>query len=100
MGWFGPRGLASVVFTLIAVEDLHHAAVATDVLVEVVVWTILLSVLAHGLSARPLARAYAGRLGRLSDLPELEEAPEPRMRRRNLSAGPSLRAAPAAGDPS
>ncbi len=100
MGWFGPRGLASVVFTLIAVEDLHHAAVATDVLVEVVVWTVLLSVLAHGLSARPLARAYAGRLGRLSDLPELEEAPEPRMRRRNLSAGPSLRAAPAAGDPS
>ena len=100
MGWFGPRGLASVVFTLIAFDDLHHAAVATDVVVEVAVWTILLSVVAHGVSAGPLARAYGSRFSGLSDLPELEEAPEPRMRRRNLSAGASLRAAPTAGDPS
>ena len=58
LGWFGPRGLASIVFAVILVEegglphdgrDRHH-----DVL------TIGLSVLAHGLTAAPLADRYAG----------------------------------------
>ena len=56
IGWFGPRGLASIVFALIALEDLHgHAA---DV-VGAIGLTVLFSVAAHGLSARPLAGAYA-----------------------------------------
>jgi NhaP-type Na+/H+ or K+/H+ antiporter len=51
MGWFGPRGLASVVFTLVAVEALHESGAAFDALVEVATWTILLSIVAHGLTA-------------------------------------------------
>ncbi|MGW6130633.1 cation:proton antiporter domain-containing protein [Cellulomonas sp. NPDC055163] len=56
LGWFGPRGLASIIFALIAMEELD-----VDVRrpVAVIGTTVLLSVLAHGLSARPLADRYA-----------------------------------------
>jgi sodium/hydrogen antiporter len=85
MGWFGPRGLASVVFTLIAVEELHSAAPIADGIVEIATWTILLSVVAHGLSAGPLASGYGHRLHEAGDIPELAEAPEPRIRRRTIA---------------
>jgi NhaP-type Na+/H+ or K+/H+ antiporter len=62
MGWFGPRGLASVVFTLLAVVELGRAGRPMDVLVAVAAWTILLSVVAHGISAQPLAAWYSRRL--------------------------------------
>ncbi|GAA2031745.1 cation:proton antiporter [Terrabacter terrae] len=55
IGWFGPRGLASLVFALIALEELGtgaHEAVA------VIGTTVLLSVLAHGVSAAPLSTRY------------------------------------------
>ncbi|GAB1642209.1 cation:proton antiporter [Krasilnikovia sp. MM14-A1259] len=58
VGWFGPRGLASVVFALLAVEELGEAATPA---VAVVVATVLLSVLAHGASAGPLAVRYGSR---------------------------------------
>jgi NhaP-type Na+/H+ or K+/H+ antiporter len=58
MGWFGPRGLASVVFTLIAFEELDRNNLATETVMEVAAWTVFLSVLLHGLTAKPLARAY------------------------------------------
>lgn len=77
MGWFGPRGLASVVFGVLAVEELIQAGQVVDVLASVVTWTILLSVLAHGLSAQPLADWYARRLAaQCGELPELREVPE------------------------
>jgi sodium/hydrogen antiporter len=85
MGWFGPRGLASVVFTLIAVEELHGAGAVVDGIFEIATWTILLSVVAHGLSAGPLASVYGHRLHGAGDLPELAEAPEPRIRRRTIA---------------
>ncbi len=56
VGWFGPRGLASVIFALIALEDLHGAG--ADV-VAVISLTVLLSVLAHGFSAVPAANRFA-----------------------------------------
>lgn len=84
MGWFGPRGLASVVFTLIAVEELHGAGQIAQIIEEVATWTILLSVLAHGVTAGPLSRIYGSRLSGSRDIPEMNEAPEPRVRRRAL----------------
>ena len=54
VGWFGPRGLASVVFALIAVEDLHDVPGPVDVVVATIGLTVLASVLLHGLTARPL----------------------------------------------
>jgi NhaP-type Na+/H+ or K+/H+ antiporter len=58
MGWFGPRGLASVVFTLIAVETLEHEGLVSAPLVEIATWTVFLSVVLHGITARPFSRAY------------------------------------------
>ena len=57
VGWFGPRGLASIVFTVIALEQgtLTHASEITIA----VVFTIVLSVYLHGFSARPLTDRYA-----------------------------------------
>ena len=55
IGWFGPRGLASIIFALIALEELHAEA---ERAVAVIGVTVLLSVLAHGLSAKPLAARY------------------------------------------
>lgn len=59
MGWFGPRGLASVVFALIATEDLHGVPGPVDQVVAVIGLTVLLSVVLHGLSAQPLITWYA-----------------------------------------
>ncbi len=55
VGWFGPRGLASLVFALIALEELGAGA---DDAVAVIGLTVFLSVLAHGLTAAPLATRY------------------------------------------
>jgi NhaP-type Na+/H+ or K+/H+ antiporter len=61
VGWFGPRGLASVVFALIAVEELGTGSAVAVEACAVVTLTVLLSVVLHGVSAAPLGRWYAGR---------------------------------------
>ena len=58
VGWFGPRGLASVVFALLAVEQLGESAIVGEA-VSAVTFTVLLSVILHGASAGPLGRLYA-----------------------------------------
>jgi NhaP-type Na+/H+ or K+/H+ antiporter len=69
-GWFGPRGLASIVFALFAVEELGPAA---DTAVAVIALTVLISVVAHGLSAGPLAvrfgRGHQAGSGSVPDSP-------------------------------
>jgi len=89
MGWFGPRGLASVVFTLVAIEEIARDAAEAGPILEVATWTILLSVVAHGLSAGPLARRYGNAVSRAEGIPELTSVAEPRVRRRSL--GQTLR---------
>lgn len=66
VGWFGPRGLASLVFVLLALEELGSAA---DEAVTVVGLTVFLSVLAHGISAAPLAARYAAAEAAVPRLP-------------------------------
>ncbi len=81
MGWFGPRGLASVIFGLLAFDELSAAGQEAGLLASVVTWTILLSVLAHGLSAQPLANWYARRLKQAPPTaPELLEVPDVQVR--------------------
>ncbi|BDZ41342.1 sodium:proton antiporter [Paraoerskovia sediminicola] len=58
LGWFGPRGLASVVFALLALEQLGEGPVVTSA-VATVATTVLLSVVLHGVTAGPAASAYA-----------------------------------------
>ncbi len=57
LGWFGPRGLASIVFAVILVEDADLAN--ESVLLNTIFLTIGLSVLLHGVTATPLAGRYA-----------------------------------------
>ncbi len=59
LGWFGPRGLASILFALLILEK-YPVPGAETVYVTVVV-TVLLSIFLHGVTAGPLANTY-GRL--------------------------------------
>jgi NhaP-type Na+/H+ or K+/H+ antiporter len=79
VGWFGPRGLASVVFVLLGLEALEYAGVPSEPLGSVVTWTVVLSVVLHGFSAMPLARWF-GRHSRdlPASAPELIGESEPR----------------------
>jgi NhaP-type Na+/H+ or K+/H+ antiporter len=56
VGWFGPRGLASVVFALLAFDALTPAD--GRVVLTAIATTVVLSVVAHGASAGPLAGRY------------------------------------------
>ena len=57
LGWFGPRGLASVVFGLLAFDTLPAADAQRAI--TAIAATVLLSVVLHGASAAPLGRYYA-----------------------------------------
>jgi sodium/hydrogen antiporter len=57
LGWFGPRGLASIVFVLILLEE--TALPERPLMLTTVTWTVALSVFAHGLTAGPAANRYA-----------------------------------------
>ncbi|HEX4433472.1 MAG TPA: cation:proton antiporter [Acidimicrobiales bacterium] len=89
VGWFGPRGLASVVFGLIAVDSL--APEQSRVVLGAVTLTVAGSVLLHGVSASPLATRYGARAGRLH--PERPEhtgaAPITTRRLRGVRVGPT-----------
>ena len=58
IGWFGPRGLATIVF---AVLVLHEKLPGNETIILAAGWTVLLSVIAHGVSANPLVKAMAAR---------------------------------------
>jgi NhaP-type Na+/H+ or K+/H+ antiporter len=74
VGWFGPRGLASVVFAILAVEELGETGLVGPA-VAAVSLTVLLSVVLHGVTAGPLTGRY-GRLEQTSGDPE--DAPRSR----------------------
>lgn len=82
MGWFGPRGLASVVFTLLALEEIERDS-GGAMLLETVTWTILLSVVLHGVSASPLATRYGASIAKSGEIPEKQPAREPQVRLRD-----------------
>jgi NhaP-type Na+/H+ or K+/H+ antiporter len=64
MGWFGPRGLASIVLGLVYLEqNVHHLGESTIRLA--VMMTVALSIFAHGLSARSGINLYARRIAAL-----------------------------------
>jgi NhaP-type Na+/H+ or K+/H+ antiporter len=58
IGWFGPRGLASIVFAVIVVNS---ELANTGPLAMTVVCTIILSIIGHGITANPWAKAYGER---------------------------------------
>ena len=56
LGWFGPRGLASILFILLVGES--GAIPQYDLMITIVFTTVALSILLHGASAGPLATFY------------------------------------------
>ena len=83
MGWLGPRGLASVVFMIMAYESSQEAQASPDLMLSMAGWTIFLSVLLHGVTALPLANWYANRLAASeAGIPELADVAELRTLRR------------------
>jgi NhaP-type Na+/H+ or K+/H+ antiporter len=68
LGWFGPRGLATVLFVLLILEqaDVAHKS---DVLV-IVVTTVMLSIFMHGISAGPAAHMYGFRTEKMGECEE------------------------------
>lgn len=79
LGWSGPRGLATVIFILLAVEQLTLDTTIRTALFTVAL-TVLLSVVAHGATAEPLARRYGAWVGLRHPPLETGVAPEPRPR--------------------
>jgi len=59
IGWFGPRGIASILYLLMVVIELRMEGLRT--MVAVIVLTVLLSIYLHGISANPLTKLYNGK---------------------------------------
>ena len=74
MGWFGPRGLASIVLALVYL--VHETGLpGTSTIRIAVMATVLLSIFAHGLTAQPGINLYARRIADLNETsPERQEA--------------------------
>jgi sodium/hydrogen antiporter len=94
IGWFGPRGLASVVFALIAIEELGEGSSDASVAVATVALTVALSVLLHGVTAGPGGRRYLSRESVEKERPAGSGSTAPRARpsgfmRRRTSADPT-----------
>jgi len=76
LGWFGPRGLASILFVLLILEesDLPHH----DELLSITVITVALSIVLHGVTAAPFANWYgklASRMGECEENQHVNEIP-------------------------
>jgi NhaP-type Na+/H+ or K+/H+ antiporter len=87
VGWFGPRGLASIVFAGMVIEaELPQASSITDV----VLLTVALSIVAHGVTAAWGARRYAAWFERAAEvdpmMPEAAELPVAHRRPRGAAA--------------
>lgn len=77
VGWFGPRGLATIVFGLLSLEELGGDSAVLNDVGGVIAFTVLISVFAHGFSAGPLSQKY-GAWAKATDAPiEHEPSIEP-----------------------
>jgi NhaP-type Na+/H+ or K+/H+ antiporter len=74
LGWFGPRGLASILFVLLILEesDVPHR----DELLSITVITVALSALLHGISAAPFARLYGQMVSSMGECEEMRPVKE------------------------
>jgi len=64
MGWFGPRGLASIVLGLVYLEHAMHQESVSTIRLAIMA-TVFLSIFAHGLSAAPGMKLYARKIAAL-----------------------------------
>ena len=63
IGWFGPRGLATIVFAVLVLDE---KLPGNDTMILAAGWTALISVIAHGVTANPLVKRMAARSAELA----------------------------------
>jgi NhaP-type Na+/H+ or K+/H+ antiporter len=92
VGWFGPRGLASIVFALVALE---RGIPDGDTVLAVVAVTVALSVVLHGLTSVPLValyrRWYDAHTVEHASAKEATQSTVPRQRRRWPGTAPAIK---------
>ncbi|NEO24087.1 sodium:proton antiporter [Moorena sp. SIO4A5] len=71
LGWFGPRGVASILYGLLILEG--DGIQGSEVIFSTMVLTVLISVFAHGLTAFPGANWYGNRMARFKATHEIPE---------------------------
>ena len=88
VGWFGPRGLASILYTMVVVEE---GRLQTGALLEsIVMLTVLLSTVAHGVTAYPAARRYGALVSKSREHSPSEHRPAPNLPTRARHVGHGL----------
>ncbi len=84
LGWFGPRGIASILYIFIVLES--ESLPGLQLIYSVAMITVLFSIYAHGITAAPAADQYAKRLAALDQeekaKPENQDVPEMPLRAR------------------
>ena len=70
LGWFGPRGLASILFVLLILEE--SSVPHRDDLLSITVITVALSALTHGITAAPLSNLYGQLVARMGECEEIQ----------------------------
>jgi NhaP-type Na+/H+ or K+/H+ antiporter len=80
LGWFGPRGIASIIYGFIILEE--ESLQGQDIIFTIMVVTVLFSVFAHGLTAVPAAKSYGAHAESMEDedMPEMMPVDEMPMR--------------------
>lgn len=73
LGWFGPRGIASILFALLLLEETMGHGEGVDTMVSTIVVTVFLSVVLHGLTAYPAAVRYSERIHAMAGKDEASE---------------------------
>ena len=74
LGWFGPRGLASILFALLVLEEADIPLRAE--ILQITIVTVAFSILAHGITAAPASRWYARLVGRMGQCEEAKPVSE------------------------
>jgi NhaP-type Na+/H+ or K+/H+ antiporter len=82
LGWFGPRGIASILYAFTVLEA--EKVLGEELIYSAAMITVLLSVFAHGISAAPLSNRYGSRMSDLDQdemgLIEQQDVPEMPLR--------------------
>lgn len=81
LGWFGPRGLASILFVLLILDQ--SKITHKDELLTITIITVGLSALLYGISAVPLAKFYGQLVARMGECEEIKPAAEMPLREGN-----------------
>jgi NhaP-type Na+/H+ or K+/H+ antiporter len=84
LGWFGPRGIASILYVFIVLESENLPGL--ELIYSITMFTVLLSIFSHGMTAAPFANRYGSRMEveeKIQDeSPETESVPEMPLRAR------------------